>query len=104
MNTDRIDGLDGRLTLILDPRLDLPAAGRLHAALLARTGTPLEIDATAVSHLGALCLQVLLAAARTWKKGGVSLVIRPRSARFETALDTYGVSLDDLQSDPAEAE
>lgn len=90
------------MALVLDSRLDLPVARRLHATLLARSGTALEIDASAVSHLGGLCLQILLAAGQNWRKTGTSLIIRQRSAQFDAALKAFGVEPADLQSLPEE--
>ena len=96
------DGIDGMTALVLGSRLDLPMAGRLHTALLARSGAALEIDAGSVSHLGALCLQVLLAAGQSWRKSGHPLIIRHASDPFGAALDVFGVEIADLQSLPAE--
>lgn len=86
--------------LTLASRLDLPAADRLHAAILARQGAALELDAGAVSHLGALCLQVLIAAATVWRAHGRVLTVAPVSDAFTAALGTYGLTLEVLQSRP----
>ncbi|MGB7269858.1 MAG: STAS domain-containing protein [Albidovulum sp.] len=87
--------------LILPARLDLTQAEALRQACLARRGQPLCIDAGGVRHLGALCLQVLLAAAKDWRQHGLDLQIAPRSAGFDAALGTFAVSLSDLQSKEA---
>lgn len=88
--------------LVLHARLDLSAAGTLHAALLARSGAPLRIDAGAVTHLGALCLQILLAAARDWRRRGVVLMVDPVSPQFDRLLSAYGLGPADLQSTAAQ--
>ena len=54
--------------------------------LLARAGCDLTLDAGRVGHLGALALQLLIAAARRWRADGVRLAIEPRSPSFDDAL------------------
>ncbi|MGB3313558.1 MAG: STAS domain-containing protein [Albidovulum sp.] len=88
----------GTESLVLDGRLDLPAAAPLFASLTVRCGTPLSLDAGQVSHLGTLCLQILLAAAAEWRKHGQVLTLSPVSAAFSEALSTFGVDLDALQA------
>lgn len=51
--------------LELPERLDTEAARALTDQLLSQVGQDLELDATHVSHIGALCLQVLVSAAKT---------------------------------------
>lgn len=86
--------------LVLVARLDLSAAKPLHAALLARRGGDLVLDAGGVTHLGALGLQLLLSAARSWRRAGHRLAILPRTPAFDDALRLFGVDLDDLQAEP----
>jgi chemotaxis protein CheX len=78
--------------LVLDPILDLKASAQLKASLLERRGTPLTLDASAVQRLGGLCLQVLLAARRTWTEDGQSMAIGPRSDAFTEALELFRAS------------
>ncbi len=59
--------------LMLDPRLDLKAAPGLGETLLAHQGKDLTLDAGHVSHIGAMGLQVLRAAARSWSEQGKRL-------------------------------
>ncbi|MDD8024239.1 MAG: STAS domain-containing protein [Paracoccaceae bacterium] len=87
--------------LALAPRLDLSHVAELAEILRGQTGGDLVLDAGAVSHLGGLGLQLLAAAAKTWRAQGHSLTIHPRSAAFDEALDTFGVGLADLQSEEA---
>lgn len=89
--------------LTLATRLDLPAAAPLHAALLARRGAELRLDAGAVSHLGTPCLQVLIAAAAEWREGGRCLTVAPVSDAFATALAAFGLTPDAVQSHPVPA-
>jgi chemotaxis protein CheX len=79
-------------TLVLDPVLDLKASGPLKAALLERRGRPLGVDASNVERLGGLCLQVLLAANRTWTDDACAFAVAPRSAAFDEALSLFGAS------------
>ena len=69
-------------TLALDETLDLNAAGPLRTALLARRGTDLAVDASAVQHLGAQCAQVLASAALTWTADGAVLSFAAASESF----------------------
>ena len=56
--------------LSLDPKLDLSAAPALHATLLSRVNDDLVLDATRVTHMGALCTQILIAFARAVRDVG----------------------------------
>jgi chemotaxis protein CheX len=77
-------------TLVLDPVLDLKAAAPLKAALMDRQGQPLMLDASGVQRFGGLCLQVLLAARRSWTDAGQLFAVAPRSAAFEETLALFG--------------
>ena len=85
--------------LILAKRLDLTEAAALRQSLLDRAGQAVTLDAGEVVHLGGLCLQVLLSAARDWQALGRALRIDPRSAGFDAALSTFSVPLCNLQSE-----
>ena len=60
-------------TLELPPRLDVKAVGALQAEILARRGHDLVLDAAKLAHLGAIGLQLIRSAARTWAEDGRSL-------------------------------
>lgn len=96
-----IDGVNLAERLVLSGKLDLLAAPPLHQALLARRGADLQLDATAVRHLGMLCLQVLLSAAIEWRQSRQRLTFWGRSAAFDEALATFAVPLSELQSEVA---
>jgi chemotaxis protein CheX len=68
-------GRSASAALRLPTSLDLAAARPLANSLLERRGRPVEIDASAVSQVGAQCAQVLLSAKRTWDADGVALSI-----------------------------
>ena len=57
----------------LPENLDLKAAAPLKAAFLERRGAEILIEADQVRRLGGLCLQVLLAARKTWAADGLNL-------------------------------
>ena len=62
--------------IALPENLDLKAAAPLKAALLARRGAPIEIEADQVRRFGGLCLQVLLAARKAWDRDGQPFSIK----------------------------
>ncbi|UPT64460.1 MAG: STAS domain-containing protein [Hyphomonadaceae bacterium JAD_PAG50586_4] len=68
----------------LAQRLDLGAAAPLKQALLAARGAAIAIDASDVEHLGALCLQALLAAKAAWANDSCAFrIIDPSPAFLE---------------------
>ena len=77
----------------LDPNLDIRAAAPLRDALLAHAGTPVTVDAAQVSRLGALCLQVLLAAKRDWTARGLEVSIQAPSSAFAETLRLFGAQV-----------
>ncbi len=77
-------------TLSLPAHLDLAAAAPLKADLLARRGAAIEIDGSGVSRPGALCVQVLLAAAAAWRADGHDFRIVSPSAGLEEGLGRMG--------------
>ena len=70
--------------------LDLTAAAPLASALLARRGTPLTVDASAVRKLGGLCLQVLLSARATWATDKIPFAVTKPSIAFQKSLAQFG--------------
>ena len=62
-------------TLTLDPRLDFKAAAGLADSILTHQGKDLALDAAHVSHFGAMGVQVLRAAARSWAESGHQLTL-----------------------------
>ncbi len=78
--------------LILQPKLDLPAAAPLAEELKSRLGGPVVIDAGQVTHIGALCLQVLLSAAKSLKAAGHGMSITNASDKVVEQLAQMGFS------------
>lgn len=83
-------------TMVLAAVLDLTAASALHAALLARRGTALSLDAGSVRRLGGQCLQLLVSAAKTWDADGVPIALGSTSEGFERDLALLGLKPSDL--------
>ncbi|MDP2119370.1 MAG: STAS domain-containing protein [Hoeflea sp.] len=79
-------------TLKLPEVLDLNAASRLHEQVLAHKGEDIDIDATDVSRVGAQCVQVLLAAAVSWRADDQSLKVKQASDAFIKTLQLLGIS------------
>src|SRR5437868_1360870 len=82
----------------LIPVLDLQAAEPLRAELMSLRGRPLEIDASQVSRLGGLCLQVLMSARKIWAEDGVALTVNQPSPSFSEQLTAFGEP--ELQCEP----
>lgn len=78
--------------LILPSRLDSTAAPALSAALLARRGGPLVIDAAQVDVIGALAFEVMVAAGRQWRLDGHVLSITGPSDRYLSSATTLGLN------------
>jgi chemotaxis protein CheX len=87
--------------LSLPAKLDLSTVEAFCDAIRACKGGDLVLDASGVTFLGGLGLQVLAAAAADWRQAGHSLCITPRSDSFDNALTHLGVTLNDLQSTEA---
>ena len=77
-------------TVSLMPVLDLQAAEPLRAELMSLRGRPLEIDASQVTRLGGLCLQVLMSARKIWAEDGVTLTVNQPSQAFSEQLTAFG--------------
>jgi chemotaxis protein CheX len=74
----------------LPPVLDLQAAEPLRAELMALRGRSLSLDASQVTRLGGLCLQVLMSARKIWIEDGVSLRVNQPSSGFSEQLAAFG--------------
>jgi len=79
-------------TLRLPAVLDILAAAPLAERLLSMRGSDLVLDASEVTHLGGQCLQVLLAASKTWKADRVRFEIGRRSSSFATDAQELGIA------------
>lgn len=76
---------------ILPRRLDSSGAPGLAQALIARRGAALVLDASEVEVIGALALEVLIAAGRQWAADAQPISIIAPSERFQSACATLGL-------------
>lgn len=87
--------------LDLPARLDLNAADELAEALEHLRESSLELEASKVTQLSALCLQVLVSAHRQWRQDGSPFRIIAPSAAFVNGLTLLGVPAAYFEQDPA---
>ncbi len=85
-----------RAVLKLEPRLDTAGAGALAGAILEHRGTDLELDASRVTHFGAMGLQVIRAAAKSWHGAGRELTLSGLSTECGDHLRLLGFCEDDI--------
>lgn len=83
-------------TLSLDNVLDLNAASTLHSRLMELRGSDLVIDASSVERVGALCIQVLMSASRTWEEEERSLTFSQMSDALTKTMQLSGVNYDHM--------
>lgn len=80
--------------LSLPVRLDSSGAPPLVQALLERRGQPLILDAAGVEVIGALALEVIVAAGRQWQADGQPLSVASPSGRFTATCAALGLRPD----------
>lgn len=78
--------------IVLARRLGLEEAAPLKMEFLSSRGKDIEVDASQVGHLGTLCLQVLLAAARDWAGSGNAFRLKDPSEAMLSALAHFGLT------------
>ena len=86
-------------TLTMAARLDATAAKPLLDALLTRRGAPLDLRIDHVERITTSPLQVLLSAAATWRADGHRLRLTGCSEVLSEAVQSLGLSLDDLTAE-----
>ncbi|PHQ95091.1 MAG: chemotaxis protein CheX [Marinosulfonomonas sp.] len=82
--------------LTLQERLDFGAVTALKAEILDQAGNDLEVDASNVTHMGTLCLQVLIAASSDWGRAGRRFRLTSPSDTCATQLTLHGFTPDTL--------
>jgi len=82
--------------ITLQERLDFSAAPELKTQLIGQTGHDIEIDVSNVTHMGTLCLQILIAASTEWAKTGHKFNLTSPSDICATQLSLHGFSTDTL--------
>jgi chemotaxis protein CheX len=80
------------VVVALPEALDSSSAGAIRQQLLAHRGSPLVIDAGQVRRTGMQAVQVLLAAAQTWRGDGQSYVVTNSTNEFLDTLALVGLS------------
>lgn len=83
-------------SIALPATLDYLAAPELAGDLRDQRHEPVRLDASAVQHLGASCLQVLLAAARTWQSDAFDFTVENASEAFSEGLARLGCDIAEL--------
>lgn len=79
-------------TIILAERLDLAHAAGIASAIQEHAGKDLLLDASKVNHLGALGLQVIRSAAKSWAQSENQLQIEGLSNACVDQLGLFGFS------------
>lgn len=92
--TPFLDAPAERLSLALDPVLDLRAAAPLKETLQQGLGhsNPLMIDAGAVTRMSTACVQVLTAFVLETQKAGRPLTLKNSSPAFDAAFNDLGLA------------
>lgn len=83
-------------TLTLKARISQQTTADLVAALKKHQNTPLEVDASAVKHIGAPGYEALLAAARSWQAADVSFAVITPSSAFIEGLGHIGLAAEEF--------
>jgi chemotaxis protein CheX len=76
--------------------LDLNEASTLRGKLVGLRGNNVVIDASAVERAGTLCIQVIMAAAKTWDEDKMSFTFSKVSDAFQKTMQLIGVNIDHL--------
>ncbi|SFV37191.1 STAS domain-containing protein [Hyphomicrobium facile] len=80
--------------LVLPDSCDSSSAASIKDLLVARRGAPLVVDAGQVNRVGVQTLQVLMAAANTWRNDGQSYAVTNPSAALLDTIALVGLSGD----------
>ncbi|MBO9097248.1 MULTISPECIES: STAS domain-containing protein [Rhizobium] len=76
--------------------LDLNEASTLRSKLMGLRGNNVVVDASGVERVGALCVQVIMAAAKTWEEDKLSFTFSKVSDAFQKTMQLIGVNIDHL--------
>ena len=85
--------------LVLDEKLNTATAARLAEQMSAMEGKDVSLDASGVTFLGGLALQVLVAARKSCAAAGHVFEVTPRSDAFDEALVLAGFRPDDFDKE-----
>ncbi|PZM12026.1 STAS domain-containing protein [Rhizobium tubonense] len=89
-------GKKGEKTISLAAVLDLNEASTLRGKLMGLRGSNVVVDASGVERVGALCVQVIMAAAKTWDEDKLSFTFSKVSDAFQKTMQLIGVNIDHL--------
>lgn len=78
--------------LSLEKILDLNEASALHGKLMSMRGSDLAIDGSAVERCGALAIQVLMSASKTWEQEKLSFKFSKISDALVKTMQLIGVN------------
>lgn len=79
-------------TLTLESELGVASARTIATSLTDKRGHDVTLDASAVEHVCAPVVQIMLAAKMAWEGDGHEFVITNPSDSFRTCLDLLGLS------------
>lgn len=82
--------------LSLEKVLDLNEASALHSKLMGLRGSNLTVDGSSVEKAGALCIQVLMSAAKSWEEDKLSFGFSKISDALGKTMQLIGVNHDHL--------
>lgn len=82
--------------LTLTARITQQTTPDMLEALKEHQNTPLEVDASAVKHIGAPGYEALLAAARSWQAAAVSFAVTAPSSAFIEGLGHIGLAAENF--------
>ncbi|WOI52618.1 STAS domain-containing protein [Parvularcula sp. LCG005] len=74
-------------------------AAALRQSFLEARGQAVSVDASSVDHIGAQCLQVLVAAARAWRDEQKPMTIDNPTAAFCEGISRLGITMNELTVD-----
>jgi chemotaxis protein CheX len=83
-------------SLSLEKVLDLNEATTLHGKFMALRGSDVAVDASSVERAGALCVQVLMSAAKTWEEEKCAFTFSKMSDALAKTMQLIGVNYDHL--------
>ncbi len=87
------------MVIALPQRIDLSNVATVAADIRSALGANLQVDASHVTHLGALGVQALIAANHAAGLSGHTFEIYPRSEAFDETIAQFGLEIDALQTE-----
>lgn len=88
----------GASRIALEPRLTSQEAAEFTQTVQRLRDAPLDMDASQVVEIGTPCLQILLAAAESWRNDHLAFAVVEPSANFLAVLGHLGLDIESLRS------